>query len=363
MKIIKHGRITHPAQSKFHYNAWPTVITLPDGTLLAAWSGERLKHICPFGKVLAARSTDGGYTWSPPYSIQDTPLDDRDAGLCLVGERILLTSFTNGRAQQRKFFAAKGHEPDEKARRLIEAYLDMITDEDEARYIGSTLAISCDGGRTFGEPMCDLPVSSPHGPTVLQSGEILYVGTVDVPTARFGKRLPNGIYATRLDKNGRPVGELQCITLYPGDDIEYYEPHAAKMPNGDILVAIRAERREPRLRTTHLCRSTDGGKHFSAPQPTGWVGLPPHIFVTRKGEVVLTYGRRDTPFGICARISRDNGYTFGEEIVLRNDGVNGDLGYPSTAQNENGDLVTVYYMKNEASQYAADIEYTVWHIE
>ncbi len=360
MRIIKHGRITPLSHSKFHYNAWPSVITLPDGTLLAAWSGERLKHVCPFGKVQAARSTDGGYTWSPPYCIQDTPLDDRDAGLCLVGDRVLMTSFTNDRALQRQYFTVKGHEPNESERALIESYLDMISDEDETRWLGSTLSVSDDGGYTFSAPSCELPVSSPHGPTRLSNGEILYIGTVNVPAARLGKHLPDGVYAARLNANGETVGELQCIALYPDKDIKYYEPHAAQMPNGDILVAIRAERKEPRLRTIYLCRSTDGGKTFTSPLPTGWCGLPPHIFVTSRGEVVLTYGRREAPFGIRARISRDNGYTFGEELVLRNDGASGDLGYPCTTQNARGELVTVYYMKNQNTLYAADIEYTVW---
>lgn len=362
MSIIRHGSITPPSSSKLRYHAWPSVISLKDGTLLAAWSGERLKHVCPFGKVLASRSTDGGYTWSPPYCIQDTPLDDRDAGLCLVGDRVLMTSFTNDRTVQRQYFTVKGHEPNEKAKALIEAYLDMITDEDEARWIGSTLAISDDGGHTFSDPSCEMPVSSPHGPVLLKNGEILYVGTVDVPSARFGAHLPNGIYAARLDANGNAVGELQCIALPCDEDIRYYEPHAAQMPNGDILVAIRAERKEPRLRTIHLCRSTDGGKTFTAPLPTEWCGLPPHIFVTSRGEVVLTYGRREAPFGIRARISRDNGHTWSEEIVLRDDAASGDIGYPCTAENKNGELVTVYYFKTVSGQHGADIHYTIWDL-
>ena len=58
MKIIKHGFVSPKEKYPRAYNGWPTVISLSDGTLLAAWSGERLKHICPFGKVLPhARQT------------------------------------------------------------------------------------------------------------------------------------------------------------------------------------------------------------------------------------------------------------------------------------------------------------------
>ena len=85
--------------------------------------------------------------------------------------------------------------------------------------------------------------------------------------------------------------------------------------------------------------------------------MPAHIFVTSKGEIVLTYGRRQMPMGIRARISRDNGHTWSEEIVLREDGLDWDLGYPSTTENGKGELVTVYYMKDNKSGKAKITNY------
>ncbi len=366
MKIIKHGQITRTqdeVKCLFRYNGWPTVISLSDNTLLAAWSGDRFKHVCPFGKVKAARSTDGGHTWQPPYVLYDTPLDDRDAGLCRAGDTVLLTSFANGRALQRDHLDHKLLQHTENDKALIEAYLSHITDEDEERWIGSALSISTDNGYTFSAPVCDLPVFSPHGPTLLHNGEILYVGTVDVPAYRYGKALPDGVYATRLSKEGKVLGDLQAIALYPKDGIRFYEPHAAQMPNGDILVAIRAERSEDGLFTIYLCRSTDGGKSFGVPVPTGFEGAPAHLFVATDGTVILSYGRRIKPYGIRARISRDSGYTWSEELILRDNCVSGDLGYPSTTQNKQGELVTVYYTKPVHTKYDANIEYTLWTLD
>ena len=46
------------------YDAWPSVTCLKDGkTLVAVFSGQRLAHACPSGKVEVVRSEDGGYTW------------------------------------------------------------------------------------------------------------------------------------------------------------------------------------------------------------------------------------------------------------------------------------------------------------
>ena len=134
MKIIEQGYVTPKSKSNFRYNAWPTVITLKDGTLLAGWSGERLKHICPFGKAMMARSVDGGHTWLPAYVAQDTVLDDRDVGLLQVGDKVIMSSVTNDRNMQRKHQEHWLHHPDtEEKKRFVAAYLDMITDEEEEK--------------------------------------------------------------------------------------------------------------------------------------------------------------------------------------------------------------------------------------
>ncbi len=359
MKIIKHGFVSPAQPEGQRYNAWPTVISLSDGTLLAAWSGERLKHICPFGKVLAARSTDGGYTWGEPYVIQNTPLDDRDAGLCEIAPgTVLMTSFGAGRAKNEFFLPHWLHHPrTTEQRELIEKRLTEVTDADEARYLGPTLAVSHDNGYTFSDPV-HIPLTSPHGPMVTKNGDILHVGSLG--STESGEP---GIYVERLDENCRVVGKPQLIMTKPQGDTVVCEPYAAEMPNGDILAAIRVQNKYEFLYTTYLCRSTDGGRTFSTPQPTGWVGLPAHIFVTSKGEVVISYGRRIGDMGIRVRVSRDNGYTFGEEMILRGDGVDWDLGYPTTTENKNGELVTVYYMKDNKSLNENRIQYTVWTLD
>ena len=91
--------------------------------------------------------------------------------------------------------------------------------------------------------------------------------------------------------------------------------------------------------------------------------MPAHIFVTSKDEIVLTYGRRQMPMGIRARISRDNGHTWSEELVLRDDGLDWDLGYPSTTENDKGELVTVYYMKDNKGLNENRIQYTIWALD
>ena len=358
MKILQHGTITPDRNTVFNYNAWPSVITLNDGTLLAAFSGDRYRHICPFGKVLAARSLDGGYTWQPPYTVQNTPLDDRDAGLCKAGGNVLLTSFNNSRAQQRFYLQNKTWT--NAAPTLIEGYLDLITNEDENRYLGGTLAVSRDNGHTFSDPVT-LPITSPHGPCLLPSGELLYVGRAFSDTAKASfDYLPEGIYAMLLSPDGTVLKTPWLVVPAAGDTL-LCEPHAAVLPNGTVLLAIRAQRKEPKLFTVYTCLSTDNGMTFTAPTPTGWNGSPPHLFVHSSNAVIMTYARRSAPFGQMARISRDFGKTWSNEFVLRDDGPDWDLGYPCTAENANGDLVTVYYQRTKEA--GNQINYTIWTLD
>ena len=62
-----------------NYVAWPT-IAKRNGELLVVFSGDR-EDVCPYGKTELIRSDDQGETWSEPRIINNTPLDDRDAGI------------------------------------------------------------------------------------------------------------------------------------------------------------------------------------------------------------------------------------------------------------------------------------------
>ena len=88
-------------------------------------------------------------------------------------------------------------------------------------------------------------------------------------------------------------------------------------------------------------------------------GNPPSMVRLKDGRLCVTYGYRSTPYGIRAKLSSDNGRTWGEEIHLRDDGRTWDLGYPRTFQRMDGQLVTIYYFtttENPEQHIAA----TIW---
>lgn len=77
-------------------------------------------------------------------------------------------------------------------------------------------------------------------------------------------------------------------------------------------------------------------------------GNPPHMIRLQDGRIALTYGYREVPYGIRAKISGDEGRTWGEEILLRKDGASWDLGYPRTVQRADGKCVTAYYFNDSS---------------
>ena len=72
------------------------------------------------------------------------------------------------------------------------------------------------------------------------------------------------------------------------------------------------------------------------------------------GHVLCTYGYRNAPFGIKACFSYDSGMTWdtNNEIVIRDDGMHLDLGYPASIQLDDGKILSVYYFHgNDGVRY------------
>ena len=353
-KIIKTGSISSPVEN-FSYNAWPSVITLDNGDIFCAYSGLRAWHICPFGKVVASRSTDGGYTWSEPQVIINTPLDDRDAGLTQLNGDVYLTSFNNSRTQQRIY--AKNCKFNDETIARNEKEMAKISDSDELRYLGSTISKSTDGGLTFSDPVV-IPITAPHGAVKLSDGTLMLFGRAFRDTAKASfEYLPEGIYAMRIHPD-LTVDEPYLVV----PDVEgmlQCEPHAIDL--GDkILLGFRVEDKKG-LFTIYHSYSYDGGKTFSTPVPTGYDGSPPHYFKHSSGAVVLSYCRRRAPFPTVARVSYDNGVTFGEEIMVTPSSLSADLGYPASTENANGEMVTVHYQRTDDNK-GTFIKYTIWRL-
>ncbi|MBQ9850921.1 MAG: exo-alpha-sialidase [Clostridia bacterium] len=342
IKLIGNPKVimSNP-DSRHGYFAWPTAALLQDGKIAVGASGFRIEHVCPFGKGVLSYSFDGGETYTYPAPVIDTPLDDRDVGICPFGESgVIMTSFNNSADFQRQY---------NKDNEYAQRYIDSITKEDEEKYLGSVFRISRDCGITFGE-ICHSPVTSPHGPTQLRNGTVLWAGT------RFDDVF-GGIEIHSLDTES---GETEFIgkIILTGRNGVLNEPHMIELPSGRLICHMRCENSEAfeggeeDLFTVYQSISDDGGKSWSEPRmlldETG--GAPPHLILLRSGILLSTYGRRKMPYGIMAMFSSDGGETWEKDIRLFENNESDDLGYPSTVELPDGTLLTVFYAReNEDS--------------
>ena len=88
-------------------------------------------------------------------------------------------------------------------------------------------------------------------------------------------------------------------------------------------------------------------------------GNPPAMVRLGDGRLVVAYGYRGIPYGIRARISKDNGATWGDIIHLREDAATWDMGYCRMIERPDGKLVTIYYY-NTPERTEQHIAATIW---
>lgn len=360
--ILKETKVicSNPTNPHHNYFAWPTVARLQDGRLAMVASGFRARHVCPFGKVVMCISDDEGKTWTPPAVVIDTPLDDRDAGILPFGENsLLVTSFNNTGNMQRGWNKLKNEDGTVNPRSVyINAYLDSVDFEKaEARYLGSTFVISRDGAKTFSDVM-RIPVTAPHGPTLMNDGSILYIGRTfsaddvhrETDCVEAYKVFPEGSY--------EKLGEIENID----PSLLNCEPHAIVLPDGKILVHIRVQNHA--IFTTYQSESTDGGRTFTKPRQilSDKGGAPAHLLRLQNGVIISVYGYREAPYGIKMMFSTDDGKTWdaGHDIYINN--VSSDLGYPASVELKNGDILTVFYAKEKVGAPAVIMQ-TIWKME
>lgn len=301
--------------------AFPGLTRLPGGELMAVFR-EGQSHVCPYGRICAVYSADGGKNWSAPVALSDTPTDDRDPSVqTLPDGRVLLTH--GGWNSWMAYADTKDKYPGPSA------YV-------KARGIGgiSRYLFSSDGGRTWGKPVA-VPAFAVHGPTWKDGG--FYAATLEsTPNSR-------SIVMYRGSSDAAKWEKISTVIENNTPRAVYQEPHTAVLPDGTLAVAVRV----PADGYMRLCFSKDEGLTWSEPVTTPVKGYPQHLLVLRDGRLLATYGYRYYPEGVRACLSRDGGRTWDmdHELVLQNNSVGGDIGYPVSIELEDGRLMTVYYNK------------------
>jgi len=346
------------------YSAFPSVVKRPDGELLVAFrrapdrrlfGQQGISHTDPNSYLVVVRSRDGETWTNEPELIFAHPQGgSQDPCLLQLNDGTLLcTSYTWGLIRpdadtvlNRKLTLVKGKSK----------YSPAFT------FMGGYLIRSIDGGGTWKGPI--YPTSVP----------------ADIQVDIFGNKLPaynrgalcegkNGpiywavaakdsdspsktsVYLITSDDKGLSWNYLAPIAV--DKKISFNETSIMETPKGNLVAFLRTA--DMPNEYSCIARSTDGGKSFQW-QSLGFYGYPLHALRLPDNRVLLTYGYRHIPYGIRARIlnAECTDFASAPELIIRDDGGSGDLGYSwSEMIDQNRVLVVYYFNHNNGNRYIA----------
>ncbi len=332
-----------------YYAAFPSLVARANGEILCAfrrapdrralWQGG-LSHTDANSYLVLVRSKDGGKTWTKePQLLFAHPLGGSQDP-CMVQMKdgtILCTSYgwallPTSTVEQKK--DSLSHSP--------------------YAFLGGYILRSKDGGKTW-----DGPIIPPH---VEVDGTTDAIGR-PTPAYNRGAMMQGGdgrlYWAVCCNKD--PKARHSTVELLTssdkGDSWQYSSEIASdekaafnetsliETKKGDIVAFIRTADYNDHLA---VARSTDRGKSFQW-QDGGIVGHPYHALRLKDGRVFLVYGYRHEPFGIRARLLNPDctDISSAPELVIRDDGGNGDIGYPWAAPLADGKILVAYYFNQK----------------
>jgi len=307
------------------------------GYFQARERGHAIDYSRPAEHVLA-RSLDGGQTWriERPEGLRPPP-GDKVAGVPTGDAGKPLHDCAGGMD-----FSDPGF--------VFTARMTSI-DDGVSRYYYSK-----DRGKSWDGP-CRLPNFGQPG--IAARTDYLINGKYDMTlflTAAKSNRKEGRVICVRTKDGGKTWNFVSYVTPEPAGDEYAIMPASVRLDPTSIFTCVRY-----RKFIDSFLSKDDGATWERVGQPapeTG--GNPPSLVKLRDNRLALIYGRRLEPFGLRARISSDQGRTWSDEIVLRQDGGTWDLGYPRSVQRTDGKLVSVYYF-NTREHPERFIGATIWN--
>lgn len=189
---------------------------------------------------------------------------------------------------------------------------------------------------------------------IRKDGALILFATVNCSDVKEGK--PVAI----ISKNGGISWELFSYIAEEKKDYMQIMPSGVILPSGKIVCAIRCQKHRHGYSFWSDCYvSEDKGRSWRFLSRINDIGSPCHLLLLKDGRILATYGYRSYPFGIRISISEDEGKTWKNEFILRDDGGSWDLGYPVSVQLQSGEIFSVYYFndRNDRTQQDGGVRY------
>lgn len=319
------------------YCAWPNVTRLPDGTLAAVIFNQP-SHGRLEGEVECWTSRDGK-SWSKAgVPVMHEPMTNWMNVGCGLNRRGELVVVSSG------WTLKNGDDP-------------KLKEVDLTRRAFS--ATSSDGGRTWKANRDAFPVRPEGAREFIPFGDLVVAddGSLRVCAyvSNFEPKQTNA-WMLRSDDDGASWTKHALIA----DD--HSETTLLNLGKGRWLAAAR---RQLNGTPTDLLRSDDDGKTWTlAVEKIGEPAQhPADLMRLADGRLLISFGvRQKEKFGVGARLSNDDGATWGPVLTLVDDCVNFDCGYPASVQMPDGTIVTAYYSSGTPEYAGYQFATVLWKL-
>lgn len=349
-----------------NYCSFPNAIVLDDGTIMVGfrqapdWQAiyNDVTHGDPASIGVYVKSSDNGLTWSEKpqliyrhyfYGVQDPCLN-------YLKDKTILGTFFMWKFSEKKVPITNSPKPH------------FVHDNYDMEMMDAHTIRSYDGGNTWDAPICidyegkEGLRSSVRGNIVELDDKsiVLAVSTYDTD---HSKRY---IIILKSSNHGKTWKKLTHI-VHPDSHI-IGEPNLFKTKLGKIACLMRTHITDTKrsvyddgnadLSPMHISYSYDDCCTWTTPEKTKYTSPSPfHLLQLSSGNVLMTYGHRYSPYGIKAVLldGELSDIHTADELLIREDGVNHDLGYTSSIGMPNGDILVTYYIfhKNDTTRYIA----------
>lgn len=315
--------------------AWPNLTVLPDGAIIATIFGHP-SHGRGEGDVECWATLDGRFWTKRGVAAVHEPGANRmnvAAGLSARGDLIVLSSGWSVKK-------------DDKGK--VVSLVDILP---------AWICRSSDGGKTWQVDEKAFP-GSPEGFTpLIPFGDVLIGADGALRAACYAreeKTKIDHVWIVRSADDGR-TWKIQSKISAANNETALF--HVGK---GEWIAAARAlGKTKQRL---DLWRSTDDGQTWTDAGPLSEAAQhPAHIARLRDGRLLLTYGNRiKGKYGVLAKLSSDNGRTWGAALTLVDDLLSGDCGYPASVQLPGGEILTAYYSNGAPNHRRYHMGTVIW---
>lgn len=298
------------------YSSFPCVEKLAKDELIAIFRRAPQRkpysnHLDSESAGMLVRSADGGNTWGAPELVYKKEYGVQDPSVRKLKDGTLISSFFQWKVVKEHPF-----------NHSVAGTFVLRSFDQGKHWEKEAIRVNTPGheGAATSEPVLELP-----------DGALL------IPLYTR-----HAVFVMRSEDKGQTWKDLAVIGTERFPNISFQEPTLCLTRSGKIICLMRT----PPDFYLFQSESLDGGKTWSVPQQkTDIWGLPANLLTLADGRILASYGYRRPPYGVRACISEDEGKTWNlkDEIIIRLDGLHGDLGYPSSVEISPNKILTIYY--------------------